>query len=74
MGRMGLLTVAAVTTCACGDPDCCLFALAYPFCPGCGDHHRAPVGYACPVEISAFRWHVERVVELCGAHPLRHTL
>lgn len=40
--------------CACGWDDCDHWAFSYPYCTGCGGHHRAPVsnaGCRCPVDI-----------------------
>jgi len=38
----------------CEANDCNYLALGYPYCPGCGDHHRSPVavfGDRCPVDL-----------------------
>ena len=34
----------------CNADDCEYSANGYPFCPGCGEHHRQPVGNPCPVD------------------------
>ena len=42
-----------MTSCPCGDEDCAYFAMGYPYCMGCGDHHRMPVARdhgVCPVD------------------------
>lgn len=33
----------APAICGCGEPDCVYLVCGYPFCPGCGDHHRLPI-------------------------------
>lgn len=35
---------------ACQVGDCDYLAFGYPFCSGCREHHRAPVGTPCPVD------------------------
>lgn len=42
--------------CRCGDDDCPFLAYGYPYCLGCGEHHRAPAaeveGALCPVDVN----------------------
>jgi hypothetical protein len=33
--------------CLCGERDCDYFAMEYPWCRSCADHHRAP---ECPID------------------------
>lgn len=42
--------------CGCGEADCGYLQLGYPYCAGCGDHHRSPVtddpSAPCPVDVN----------------------
>lgn len=62
-----------MTACLCDQGSECLsFELGYPWCLGCGEHHRMPVARAipdpCPVDVWAEQWEREEV-ESTTPHP-----
>ena len=57
--------------CACGHLDCPYLAAGYPFCAGCGDHHREPVtadaSAECPVDVMFREYDAKLAAEVTQA-------
>ena len=60
--------------CACGSPGCPYLAAGYPFCAGCGDHHREPVtadaSAECPVDVMFREYDAKLAAEAAQANQI----